>query len=120
MNIAQDDKKGKVEQVYSVKDADLQTGVSYDFGALFASRGKALLFGVTRGCIMVWDRASGEIVHGLNHGEGTRSVQSLRLSPFNRSFHMARRPRYPGCCGKWCRIGRRMRELTGFFAVLRR
>lgn len=71
VNISQDDAKGKVEQVYVSKDTDLQTGASYDFGALFANRGRSLLFGVTRGCIMVWDRKSGEITHGLNHGEGT-------------------------------------------------
>lgn len=70
VKISQDDQKGKVEQVYAVKDSDLQD-TSYDFGALFANRGRSLLFGVTRGCVMVWDKKSGEVVHGLIHGDGT-------------------------------------------------
>ena len=70
VNISQDDQKGKTEQVYSLKDPDQEPGASYDFGALFVSRGQRILFGDVRGCIMVWDRTKGEIVHGLNHGEG--------------------------------------------------
>jgi hypothetical protein len=71
VNIAQDDHKGKVEQVYAMNESDAHAeAVSYDFGAYFTGRGQRILFGVVRGCIMVWDRKSAEIVYGLNHGEG--------------------------------------------------
>lgn len=70
MNISQDDQKGKIEQVYFLKDPDSEPGAAYDFGAFFASRGQRILFGTTRGCIMIWDRSNGNVVHGLNHGEG--------------------------------------------------
>ncbi|KAI0093788.1 hypothetical protein BDY19DRAFT_918959 [Irpex rosettiformis] len=69
VNISQDDQKGKIEQVYFLKDPEQEPGTVFDFGALFASRGQRVLFGAARGCIMVWDRTSGNIVHGLNHGE---------------------------------------------------
>ena len=71
VSISQSDGKGDVVQAYSVKEPDLPGAVSYEFGALFARRGMAILYGVIEGCILVWDRASGEIVHGLNHGDGT-------------------------------------------------
>ena len=67
VNISQG--KGEVEQTYTVGDAD-SSAVAYDFGALFARRGTALLYGAVHGCVLVWDRASGEIVHGLSVGEG--------------------------------------------------
>lgn len=70
VNIGQADGKGSVEQAYTLTDPELLSAVSYDFGALFATRGLMLLFGTYQGCIMVWDRASGDIVHGLYHGEG--------------------------------------------------
>ncbi|KAI0763660.1 hypothetical protein BC629DRAFT_1596860 [Irpex lacteus] len=69
VNISQDDQKGKIEQVYFLKDPDSEPGAAYDFGAFFASRGQRILFGTTRGCIMIWDRSNGNVVHGLNHGE---------------------------------------------------
>ncbi|KAI0345067.1 hypothetical protein BDW22DRAFT_1370783 [Trametopsis cervina] len=76
VNISQDDQKGKVEQVYTLKESDPQTDVSYDFGAMFAARGQRLLFGAAQGCIMVWDRKSGEVIHGLVHGED-HTVQAV-------------------------------------------
>ncbi len=71
VNISQDDLKGKVQQVYASSDPELQGDLSYDFGALFINGGASLLFGCVRGCILAWDRAGGEVVYGLQHGEGT-------------------------------------------------
>lgn len=70
VNIGDGDGKGNVEQAYTINDSDLQSSALYGFGALFATRGMSLLFGTTQGCIMVWDRASGDVVHGLYLGEG--------------------------------------------------
>ncbi len=70
VNVSGEDDKGKVEKIYATQDPDYENDLSYDFGALFANRGVYLLFGNVRGCIMVWDRSSGDIVHGLHHGDG--------------------------------------------------
>ncbi|THG98048.1 hypothetical protein EW026_g4079 [Hermanssonia centrifuga] len=69
VNVSGEDDKGKVEKIYATQDPDYENDLSYDFGALFANRGVYLLFGNVRGCIMVWDRSSGDIVHGLHHGD---------------------------------------------------
>jgi hypothetical protein len=71
INISQGDGKGNVEQAYSVKEPEMPGAVSYEFGALFVRHGAALLYGIVQGCILVWDRSSGEIVHGFYQGEGT-------------------------------------------------
>ncbi|GJE88033.1 WD40-repeat-containing domain protein [Phanerochaete sordida] len=84
VNITQEG-HGNVEQAYSSKDADVQSSAAYDFGALFAARGAALLFGSMHGCVMVWDRASGAIVHGLNHGED-HSIQAIASFDGNVAF----------------------------------
>ncbi|EKM56030.1 uncharacterized protein PHACADRAFT_257049 [Phanerochaete carnosa HHB-10118-sp] len=68
--------QGQVEQAYSPEESEVQAGAAYDFGALFAARGASLLFGSTQGCVLVWDRASGAIIHGLCHGED-HSIQAV-------------------------------------------
>ena len=70
INISPDD-KGKVEQVYTVQDPEITNEAVYEFEGLFANRAQSLLFGVVKGCIMVWDKKSGDVTYGLNHGEGT-------------------------------------------------
>ena len=77
MNITQEG-HGNVEQAYSSTDADVQRSAAYDFGALFAARGAALLFGSVHGCVLVWDRVSGAVVHGLYHGEGAKLPVAAR------------------------------------------
>lgn len=84
VNITQEG-RGNVEQAYSPKDLDIQTDAAYDFGALFAARGASLLFGSVQGCVMVWDRASGAVVHGLSHGEDT-SIQAVASFDGNQTF----------------------------------
>lgn len=70
VNIGGGDGKGNVEQAYTLKDPELQSAATFGFAALFATRGLSLLFGTVQGCVMVWDRASGDVVHGLYIGEG--------------------------------------------------
>jgi hypothetical protein len=62
------DNKGNIEQVYSGKEADAR--VDNAFGAVFAGRGQAVLFGSVDGCVLVWDRKKGHVVYGMDHGEG--------------------------------------------------
>ena len=54
-----------VELVYNL-EADANTA----FGAVFASRGHAVLFGSVEGCVLVWDQKKGSVVYGLDHGKG--------------------------------------------------
>jgi hypothetical protein len=60
----QDDRKGKVEQIYATKETS-----GGEYGASFTSNGQFILFGCGDGCVLVWDK-KGDIVCGLNHGEG--------------------------------------------------
>jgi len=68
VGIRQADNKGNVEQVYYNKDTEARTNTA--FGAVFASRGQAILFGSLEGCVLVWDQKKGSVVYGLEHGEG--------------------------------------------------
>lgn len=70
--IRQADNKGSIEQSYS--SADTERNVA-GFGAIFATKGQAILFGSVDGCVLVWDRKKGTVVYGLEHEEG--------VSPFH-------------------------------------
>ncbi|KIP10286.1 hypothetical protein PHLGIDRAFT_249281 [Phlebiopsis gigantea 11061_1 CR5-6] len=76
VNVGDGDGKGSVVQAYSVDDAEVQNAAAYEFGALFAARGACLLFGTAQGCIMVWDRGTRGVVHGLYLGE-EHTVQAV-------------------------------------------
>lgn len=72
MGIAQDDHKGKIEQVYSCKSAEPQIQYStYEFGAIFTRQDQAVLFGTVDGCLLVWDKMRGDVIYGFDHGRGT-------------------------------------------------
>ena len=77
VNISQEDQKGKVEQVYSSSDPELQ-GANWDFGARFANGGSTLVFGCISGSVLVWDRNTGTIVHALQQGEGASQLPAPR------------------------------------------
>lgn len=63
-----------MEQSYACKETELRpTG---GFGALFATRGQAILFGSVEGCVLVWDKKKAAIVYGLEHEEGGSSSMS--------------------------------------------
>lgn len=132
ISISQDD-KGKVEQVYATQDPELENIALYEFGGLFTNKARYLLFGVVKGCLMVWDRQSGDIVHGLNHGEGTdlslgytircqtdrdlhvfldQSIQAVSVSTFHDDMDMCRQltrylvvVRWQPICGRPCPNG---------------
>ena len=79
------DHKGKIEQVYSMT-GDVSGEQRPNFGAVFASGCKTVLFGSTEGNLLVWDKAKGDVICGLDHGEcGSFSMlareQELTSSP---------------------------------------
>lgn len=67
ITIKQDDQRGVVEQTFAPQDPELQNNSSFEFGVTFACRNQAILFGSTRGCVMVWDRNSAEVISGFSH-----------------------------------------------------
>ncbi|KAF8894760.1 hypothetical protein BD779DRAFT_1502773 [Infundibulicybe gibba] len=67
VGIRQANRKGSVEQSYSCKDTE--TRFNSTFGAIFATRGEAVLFGSVDGCALVWDRKKGNIVYALEHDD---------------------------------------------------
>lgn len=68
VGIQQTDHKGKIEQVYST-NGDCPGEQRQGFGAVFASGCKTVLFGSTEGNLLVWDKAKGEVICGLDHDE---------------------------------------------------
>lgn len=68
VGIQQTDHKGKIEQVYSM-NGDSPGEQRQNFGAVFASSCKTVLFGSTESNLLVWDKAKGEVICGLDHGE---------------------------------------------------
>ncbi|TFY76390.1 hypothetical protein EWM64_g7622 [Hericium alpestre] len=70
VGIRQDDNKGKIEQVYALKDSDSHPNATYDFGALFTSKDSLIMFGTVDGCVLLWDKDKAVISCGLDLGEG--------------------------------------------------
>lgn len=68
MGIQQTDHRGKIEQVYSTNE-NSSGEQRLNFGAVFASSCKTVLFGSTEGNLLVWDKSKGEVICGLDHGE---------------------------------------------------
>ncbi|KAJ6620317.1 hypothetical protein B0H10DRAFT_2022290 [Mycena sp. CBHHK59/15] len=60
-----DEQKRRVQQSYLSKEIPTETGGG--FGAVFATQGQAVLFGTVEGCVLVWDKAKGAIVYGMEH-----------------------------------------------------
>ncbi|CAL1703375.1 unnamed protein product [Somion occarium] len=79
LTISSDDHKGTIEQTYYLGDPELQSNALYDFGALFANRSQAIIYGAVRGCLMVWDRSTADVSYGMAHGEND---QVLAISSF--------------------------------------
>lgn len=69
VGIRQDDNKGKIEQVYALKDSEHMQNVSYESGVVFVSKSQLLVYGCADGCSLVWDKDNAEPVYGLDHGE---------------------------------------------------
>ena len=57
------DHKGKIEQVYVTNGDENKQAV----GAVFANSCRSVLFGTMDSNLLVWDKAKGEIVYGLDH-----------------------------------------------------
>ena len=68
MGIQQTDHRGKIEQVYST-NGDSWGEQRQNFGAVFASACKMVLFGSSESNLLVWDKAKGEVICGLDHSE---------------------------------------------------
>lgn len=80
LTISSDDHKGTIEQTYYLGDPELQSNALYDFGALFANRSQAIIYGAVRGCLMVWDRSTADVSYGMAHGENDQVLAiSVRL-----------------------------------------
>lgn len=71
INIKQHDRDNVVEQTYNLPGIDRRW--PSDFGAVFATRGQAVLYGTVEGCVMVWDKKKAAVVYGLEHDEGMSS-----------------------------------------------
>ncbi|TFK34858.1 hypothetical protein BDQ12DRAFT_688960 [Crucibulum laeve] len=56
-----------IEQTFSCNETERMP--SGGFGASFASRGQAILFGCVDGCVLIWDREKAAVVYGLEHEE---------------------------------------------------
>jgi hypothetical protein len=68
VGIQQTDHKGKIEQVYST-NGDSSSEQRQNFGAVFATGCKTVLFGTVENNLLVWDEAKGEVICGLDHGD---------------------------------------------------
>jgi hypothetical protein len=80
VGIKQNDSKGKIEQVYAIKDEDIAPKMQHEFGAVFANQGQTVLFGSTNGCVLAWDKSKGNVVCGLDHCEGKTALCHLCLN----------------------------------------
>jgi len=69
VTIKQDDSKGKIEQVYAIKEDDTIAKMKHEFGAMFANQGQTVLFGSVEGCVLVWDKSNGNVLCALDHCE---------------------------------------------------
>jgi hypothetical protein len=66
-SIRHSENKGTIEKTYTVENAEDSDGSS---SALFATKGQAVVFGMTNGSVLVWDRKKGNVVYGLKHPPG--------------------------------------------------
>ncbi|KAI0059139.1 WD40 repeat-like protein [Artomyces pyxidatus] len=84
VGIRQDDNRGKIEQVYSVKEPSLQGKANYDSGALFTARDSKVIFASVDGYVLLWDKNRAEVICGLDHGEGSiaQAIGSCRGGGF--------------------------------------
>ena len=89
VGIKQNDSKGKIEQVYAIKDEDIAPKMHHEFGAVFANQGQTVLFGSTNGCVLVWDKSKGNVVCGLDHCEGETILHKL-FEPYLTSHRIFR------------------------------
>lgn len=53
-----------VERTYAPEEASRSS-----FGALFAAGGKAVVYGTSQGCALVWDTLKAQVVYGMNNSE---------------------------------------------------
>ncbi|KAI9456091.1 WD40-repeat-containing domain protein [Boletus coccyginus] len=80
VGIQQTDHRGKIEQVYSTNE-NPSGEQRLNFGAVFASSCKTVLFGSTEGNLLVWDKSKGEVICALDHGE---SEEAQAVASFDR------------------------------------
>lgn len=80
VSVNQIDRKGTIEQVYAIKEENILSEMTHEFGALFANGGRAVLYGSMNGCVLVWDKSEGNIVCGLDHCEGRTDMCSVMRS----------------------------------------
>jgi len=71
--------KGTIEKTYTSDKVTAHAAATpglKGFPATFATKGQAVVFGMTNGCALVWDRKKGSIVYGLKHpdGESTQDI----------------------------------------------
>lgn len=64
------DGDGKIQQVYAIKDEELVSKLTHEFGARFANQGKTVLFGSMGGCVLAWDKEKANVLCVLDHCEG--------------------------------------------------
>ncbi|KAI0032342.1 hypothetical protein K488DRAFT_70709 [Vararia minispora EC-137] len=83
--------RGKVERLYAVKDPALSAIFAYP--AHFAARDDRVLWGCAGGFVLVWDRVSGEIVRGLDHGDDPVATALAFWIPADPPTKVCRTPR---------------------------
>ncbi|TCD70598.1 hypothetical protein EIP91_002628 [Steccherinum ochraceum] len=69
VNIRLDANKGSVEQTYTAKDKNLPGPLMHGFAPSFTNNGTCVSFGSVRGCVLVWNKTSGEIQYGFKHND---------------------------------------------------
>lgn len=85
-SIRHGENKGTIEKTYTVENAEDLDGSS---SALFATKGQAVVFGMTNGSVLVWDRKKGNVVYGLKHPPGILCISFDFPTPSDRSVTLA-------------------------------
>jgi hypothetical protein len=85
-SIRHSENKGTIEKTYTVENAEDSDGSS---SALFATKGQAVVFGMTNGSVLVWDRKKGNVVYGLKHPPGIFCISFDSPIPSDRSVTLA-------------------------------
>jgi hypothetical protein len=72
------DRKGKIEQVYAA-NGDSVGEARQISPAVFVNGGRCVVFHSVESCCLVWNKAKGEILSGLDHGDSKSSCHSCWL-----------------------------------------
>lgn len=72
------DRKGKIEQVYAI-NGDSTSDAKQSTPAVFVNGGRSVVFHSRESSCLVWNKAKGEVLSGLDHGDSKSTVMFARL-----------------------------------------